>query len=153
MLQDTNESLIDQAISNPDAFYPDVNIQDFQEAYRIPGDAPTTLERQLNLALLDCNAKLADWKAALIQAAIDDGTTVPTVLPTENATDYEEAVFARAFALLIPLLPSVVMDERARDAIEEMGRDPVTFTSRSDSRLARITGDSLGVRRLKVAVI
>jgi hypothetical protein len=144
MLTDTNIDLIDQEIDNPDAFYPKVNIQTWQELYRVPGDAPQTLERQLLLSLGDCNSKLADWKAELIADALEAGDPEPVTLPAEYATDYSEAVFARAFGFLIPLLPSVVMDEMARQEIDRLKLSPDPYFRRSDERLARITGETDG---------
>lgn len=145
MLQDSNIDLIDQAIANPDPFYPDTNIQTWQEHYRIPGDAPKVLERQLLLAMGDCNGKLAAWRSAL--------DPQPGSLPMDNELDYEEALFALAFGLLIPLLPSVVMDERAREQIAELKLSPGPYFDRGNSRLGRIRGDSLGLGHLQAMVI
>ena len=153
MLQDTNIDLLDQAIANLDPFYPDTNIKTWQEHYRIPGDAPKLLERQLLLAMGDCNGKLAEWRTALEKAATDAGNPIPTVLPIDNELDYEEAVFALAFGLLIPLLPSVVMDERAREEIAQLKLSPGPYFDRGNSRLGRIRADSLGLGHMQAVVI
>ena len=153
MLNATGVDLINQVVANPDAWYPSLNLQDWQELYRVPGTAPITLERQMLLAMADCNAKLAEWKAALLQAAVDAGDPVPGALPAENELDYEEAVYAQATALLIPLLPSLVTDERAQEALAQLQQRPRDYSTRSESRLGRITGATLGTGRLKAELI
>jgi len=153
MLSATGVDLIDQVVANPDAFYPSLNLQDWQELYRVPGTAPITLERQMLLAMADCNAKLADWKAALLQAAVDAGDPVPIALPAEHTLDYEEAVYAQATALLIPLLPSLVTDERAQEALAQLRQKPGDYAARSESRLGRIMGTTLGAARLKAELV
>ena len=153
MIGDTVPDLVNQVVENPDIFYPDLNVEDWQEPYRVPGTAPKTLERQLLLAMGNCNAALADWKAALIKTAVDAGQTPPAVIPDDLETDYEEAVYARAMALLIPLLPGIVTDERAREQIVELGQTPATFYARSDVYLRAVRGERRGTGRLKAEVV
>jgi hypothetical protein len=143
MLDATAVDLVDQVVGNPDPWFPSVNVKDWQEAYRVPGTAPQTLVRQLQLAMADCNALLAAFKSSTAGAA----------LPVQYTLDYTEAVYARAAALLLPLLPSAFTDERAANALKELQQLPGDWTARSDARLARITGASLGNRRMKAVVI
>ena len=146
MLQDTNIGTIDQEVANPDPWFPGLNLKDFQELYRIPGHAPRTLERQVLIAMADCNTRLAVWRSEREAQGVD-------ALPDEQRLDYEEAVFARAYAELIPLLPSVVTDERAREEIAGLKQHPSEFIGKCDARLARIVGLEGGRRRLRSAVI
>jgi Phage head completion protein (GPL) len=133
MLEATLPDLLDEPVANPDAFYPDFNVKDWQEAYRVPGTAPVTLAFQLRLALRACNRALEPWKEEQILAGVVE-------LPAELADWYADAVYARATALLIPLLPSLVTDERARDHIELLRQRPESFVSRSEAMLSRIRG-------------
>jgi len=153
MLPATSLELIDQVVPNPDGFYPDLNLQDWQELYRVPGDAPQSLERLLLLAMQDSNRHLASWKAELLADAVAAGDPVPTELPATYRTDYEEGVYAQATALLIPLLPSIVTDERAREEMALLHQTPGHYHDRSEARLGRITGTALGRGRIKAAVI
>ena len=153
MLDATAVDLIDQVVANPDAWYPSLNLKDWQELYRVPGTAPQTLQRQMTMAMADCNARLAEWKAALLETAVANGDPVPAALPGENAIDYQEAVYALATALLIPLLPSLATDERAQQALAQLQQLPRDFSARADSRLGRIKGETLGRARLKAETI
>src|SRR3972149_2403785 len=90
---------VDEPVLNPDAFYPDFNVKDWQETYRVPGTAPVTLGFQLRLAVRQCNRALEPWKEEQIMAGVVE-------LPAEHSDAYIDAVYARATALLIPLLPS-----------------------------------------------
>ena len=137
MISNTNLDNVDFEVVNPDSFFNDLNLTDWQELFRVPGLAQATLERQMLLSMADCNLKLADWKDAQVLAGIG-------FIPEENETDYAEAVESRALAFLIQITPALAMDERARDALEELGQTPDAFFRRSDMRLARITGESAG---------
>lgn len=146
MIGYTNESLQDIPVANPDPWYPSLNVMDWQEAYRIPGTAPLTLQRQLMLALYDVNDRLAEWQADQLEAGV-------ALLPAELEDDYTEAIYARAFALLIPMLPSVITDERAREEIAQLQQQPGDFLARAEARLARVTGKTAGTGRLKAVLI
>ena len=124
---------VDEPVINPDGFYPDFNVKDWQEAYRVPGTAPVTLAFQLRLALRACNRALEPWKEEQILAGVVE-------LPAELADWYADAVYARATALLIPLLPSLVTDERAREDIELLRQRPEAYARRSDEMLNRVRG-------------
>jgi hypothetical protein len=133
MLEATLPDLLDEPVVNPDAFYPDFNVKDWQEAYRVPGTAPVTLAFQLRLALRACNRALEPWKEEQILAGVVE-------LPAELTDWYTDAVHARAAALLIPLLPSLITDERAREHLELLKQRPESFVARSDEMLNRIRG-------------
>lgn len=145
MLGDTNTGNIDQVVANPDGFYPDINLGTWQERYRVPGTAPQTLQSRLVLAMRTCNERLADWRAE--QEA--DGVTE---LPAARVEFYTEAVMAYAFALLIPLLPGVVTDERARAEMEQLDQRPGAHFAAATHWLARVRGDA-GSGRVNAAVI
>jgi hypothetical protein len=117
---------VDEPVLNPDGFYPDFNVKDWQETYRVPGTAPVTLAFQLALAIRQCNAALEAWKDGQLDAGRRDY--------------YVDAVYARATALLIPLLPSLVTDERAREELELLRQRPEAFARRSDEMLNRVRG-------------
>jgi len=128
MLSASFPDLLDEPVVNPDPFYPDFNVKDWQETYRVPGTAPVTLAFQLSLAIRQCNRALESWK----NAQIDLGTVE---LAAEHRDYYIDAVYAQATALLIPLLPSLITDERAREHIELLQQRPEAFARRSDTML------------------
>lgn len=124
---------VDEPVLNPDGFYPDFNVKDWQETYRVPGTAPVTLAFQLALAIRQCNAGLEAWKDGQLDAGVAE-------LPAGRRDYYVDAVYARATALLIPLLPSLVTDERAREELELLRQRPEAFARRSDEMLNRVRG-------------
>jgi len=128
MLSASFPDLLDEPVINPDPFYPDFNVKDWQETYRVPGTAPVTLAFQLSLAIRQCNRALESWKDAQLTAGNAE-------LPADQRDYYMDAVFARATALLIPLLPSLITDERAREHIELLQQRPEAFARRSDTML------------------
>ena len=136
MLGFTIDNPVDQDVANPDDWYgTGFNVRDWQEAYRIPGTAPVTLAFQLSLAIRECNRALEAWKDTQLDAGVAE-------LPADRQDYYTDAVYARATALLIPLLPSLVTDERAREQAEALGQQPEAFTRRSDEMLNRIRGQA-----------
>ena len=60
-LTTTHDDPVTETLDN-DAFYGDIEAQEFQEAYRLPSSvAPDTFVRQLRLALDEVNEELAEW--------------------------------------------------------------------------------------------
>ena len=133
MLGVTLPNLIDEPVTNPDGFYPDFNLKDWQETYRVPGTAPITLAFQMGLAIRQCNRVLEVWKEVQIMAGVVE-------LSADRIDFYTDAVYAKATALLIPLLPSIITDERARDDMELLHQKPEAFSSRSEDMLNRVRG-------------
>ena len=148
MLSDTNAGSIAQPITNPDTpFYPGVDLAEFAELYRVQvAAAPVLCERQIILALVEVNARLAAWKAFQVLAGA-------AALPAASAEQYTEAVYATAMALLIPVLPSVVTDERAREDADGWRQRPRDFRRRADEMIARITGDRKGSGNVRAELI
>ena len=130
---DSHDTPTDQAIAN-DAFYGGLNLKDFQEAYRVPGKiADVTVLRQVNLARTEINDELAPWK--LIQE-----TAGKTELEADQPLLYEEAVFARAYALLLPMLITLYFTDQADGMEDEMAQNEARFYARSQLYFNRLTG-------------
>ena len=134
MLSATNPERVIQALANPDAFYPDVQVEDFQEMRRVPGHAPATLAEQLGLAMRDCNALLADWQVARLAEGL-------TALPADAKDYYLAAVYDRAYARLLPILPVLAAGEPAREKLVQLAQRPGDWLRSSDANLARVRGD------------
>lgn len=147
MLGDTNIDPVAQTATNPGGpFFPDLDIDEWQEVRRIAGNAPATLERQLLLAMADTNAKLAVWRASQEAAG-------GTALPATNLLDYTEAVQSRAMGLLLSVLPSEALDSRSREHLEALKLEPRDYFTRADKCISRIAGARIGSGRIRVRVI
>lgn len=129
----THDDPIVQNLPN-DAFYGDIEFGDWQEIQRLPaGTAPTTYVKQLELALQEVNEELAAWKAAReLEAQV--------VLTAEQRRYYEAAVYAWAYSLLIPLLPSLYATDQADGLEDDMEGNESRFRARAEGFLNRITG-------------
>jgi len=133
-LTTTHDEPVSQTLAN-DAFYGDIEFGVLQEAYRLPASvAPQTYFRQLRLAMDEINQELAEWKAAREE---ED----QTVLTDEQRRYYEEAVYAWAYALLIPMLPSLYATDQADGLEDDMAGNETRFRARSEGFLKRITGN------------
>ena len=134
----TNPNPVDHEVANPgDPFFPALNLKDFQEIYQVNVDALVTLERQVLLSMADCNQALSDYQADQVA----DGVAT---LPADHAVNYSEAVFARAFGLLLQIEPGETLSGRLRDGLDEMNLTPDDYFRRSADRLARIEGEGGG---------
>ena len=143
MLQPTHDALQDEEIPN-DAFYGDLNLKDFQERYRIPADvAPITIKEEALLPALDeCNEELLAWKADQEAAGVEsleelDTATDPTGAKTRF---YREAVFARAYGYLIPMLITLYFTDQADGLEDDLGQNEGRFFRRSEHFLNRLMG-------------
>ncbi len=129
----THDDPIVAAIAN-DTFYGVIEAGDFQEIYRIPASAaPTTFVTQLELAVSEVNEELAEWKAARELEA-------QSVLTAEQRLYYETAVYAWAYSLLIPLLPSLYAADQADGLEDDLEDNERRFRARAEGFLNRITG-------------
>ena len=137
MLTNSNLDNINFSVGNPDAFFPDLNLTDWQEVFRVSGVAQVTLESQMLRSMADCNLKLATWQAEQVTAG---GSALPAV----NLNDYTDAVQARATGLLIQIVPALARDKQFRESVGDLEMVDDSLFVRSDSRLARITEASAG---------
>ncbi|MDH5751571.1 MAG: head completion/stabilization protein [Deltaproteobacteria bacterium] len=145
MLDATNPEQVTKTINNPDAWFGvAVKIEDWQELRRIPGDAPSTLEEQLTLALLDVNLALADWKADQEVAGVSG-------FPAEKTGYYSAAVYDMATARLLPILPTLIKGETARGALDGLNQTPEDWERSAMNNIARIKGGKPG--RCRAALI
>ena len=142
MLQTTHDALVDQAIVN-DAFYGALNLKDFQELYRIPAAvAPIPIAAQMDLSVAEINAELAVWKKVNTDAGktaitdLDDTTEPPGAL----VKWYREAVYARAYGYLIPMLVTFYFTDQADGLEDEMGQNEGRFFARSEHFLNLVRG-------------
>jgi len=132
-LTTTHDAPVAETLAN-DPFYGDIEAGDYQEAYRLPSSvAPATFVRQLEMALQEVNEELAEWMAAREAES-------QTVLTDEQRRYYEEAVYAWAYALLIPLLPSLYATDQADGLEDDMAGNEARFRARAEGFLKRITG-------------
>jgi hypothetical protein len=111
-LTTTHDAPVAQTLENDDFWGGDIEFGDFQEAYRLPSaDAPESYVRQLRLALVQVNEELAEWRADRVAEG-------QAALTATQQNYYEEALFARAYALLIPMLPTLFATDQA-DGLED----------------------------------
>ena len=134
-LTTTHDAPVTEALDN-DPFYGDIEFQEFQEAYRLPATvAPETFVRQLRLALDEVNQELTEWMAARVKEG-------QIALTEEERRYYEEAVYSWAYALLIPMLPSLHATDQADGLEDDMAGNEARFRARSEGYLKRITGQA-----------
>lgn len=141
-LQKTHNDPVVQTLLN-DAFYGDLELGDFQEVYRIPAAvAPETMARQLELGMREINASLAVWKKEQTDAGtIALGDLDAASEPPGAATKfYTEAVFARAYGLMIPMLITLYFTDQADGLEGELGENEARFYERSNNLLGRLQG-------------
>ena len=135
MLVKTHDAPVDHPVATDDFYGGDLNVSDFQEVYRVPASvAPSTIARQMDLAVAECNGDLAAWRAE--QEA--DGITAITA---DQRVLYSEAVFARAYAHLLPMLTTLYDVEQAAGLEEEIAQNEGRFFARSNAFLSRIRGE------------
>jgi hypothetical protein len=133
MLQPTHDAPVDQEVGD-DPFYGALNVQDFQEVYRVPASlAPATIVRQLELAFGEVWRDLAAWRAEQEAAGV-------TTLPAALAPFYAEAVFARAYGHLIPMLQALHATDQAGGSDEDMDVNEARFFARSDHFINQVRG-------------
>lgn len=119
-----------------EAFYPDLELKEFQEQYRLKSEyREATIKKQLLLSIMEINGLLAKRREFWISELLDDNDlTIPPTTPEWTLTDvncmqlgdmheyteyYKTAVYARAKAKLIPLFDSMNRRDRADDADDE----------------------------------
>ena len=148
----THPDAVDQAIIN-DAFYGDLNLQDFQERYRLPAStAPEIYVEQLHLALDEINGRLADFKAeqelAGVAALTDlDATSSPAGACTRY---YQAAVFAQAFAHTLPMLTTEYFNDEATGPEGSIEDRQSTFFARANHFLALLRGTTPASHMIEV---
>jgi len=132
-LTTTHDDPVAETLVN-DPFYGGLEAGAFQEAYRLPAAmAPDTFIRQLRLARDEVNRELAAWKAARELEA-------RTGLTEEQRRYYEEAVYAWAYSLLIPMLPSLYAVDQADGLEDDINGNERRFRARAEGFLNRIMG-------------
>jgi hypothetical protein len=133
-LTTTHDAPTPATIENDDFWGGDIEFADFQEAYRLPSaDAPESYVRQLRLALRMINDELAEWRAAREAEGQEE-------LTEKEQEYYDEALYARAYSLLIPMLPSLFATDQADGLEDDMQGSEERFRSRSQDCVNRITG-------------
>jgi head completion protein GPL len=118
MTETTHDALVNQPVPN-DKWFPDLNVQDFQELYRVPAAiAPVVMVQQLVLAMAEVNLALADWKA-MQQAATPPAGNMAGMQGGALVPIYQEAVFARAYGWLIPMLVTLYFTAEGNELDDE----------------------------------
>jgi len=138
----THPDRVDQDVSN-DPFFGNLNLGEWQERYRLPASvAPVEYTETLNLAIDEVNAELAEWKALKVAAGVAnlaalDALSVPQGAPTRY---YKTAVFARAYALALPMLSTEFFNDEGEGPQGDVESRQGVFFERSDRFIARLTG-------------
>jgi len=143
----THPDRVDQVVTN-DPFYGDLNLGDWQERYRLPASvAPVEYTETLKLAMDEINAELAEWKAAQVlegtaNLAALDGLSIPTGSATRF---YMAAVFARAFALALPMLSTEFFNDEGEGPQGDVEERQGVFLARADRFLSQLKGQGPGL--------
>lgn len=142
MLEAQPQSREAQRIKNPDGFYPDATVADFQTQRRVLGHAAAPLAQQLLIAINDCNALLAEWRSQQRAPA----------LSAAQRLYYLEAVYSLAYARLLLIQPALLRSD-VEGELEEEQRDPERWQSHSEANLARLRGQSPRTTGPKVSLL
>lgn len=122
---------VDDVITNPDSFYPDVEIGLFLKDYpNAQGLELKTIKRKCKLALGEVNTKLAVWQA---------GQTVAVLFDAKEPY-YLESVYAQTFAYLLPQVSVDPTRKEARQYDENLEKSIQSFENLSTKMINRIKG-------------
>lgn len=106
-----------------DGFWPDLDVAEFQQGYRMPAEfLEATLIDGIALAMGEVNLDLAGRKCAWQNAGIENVETAdPMVLPERTffAASYKRAVYCRAKAQLLSHFVTFIR----RDAAQNLAKD------------------------------
>lgn len=137
--------LIDHPIPN-DGFWPDLNVAEFQQGYRLPGEyLVELLVDGITLAMGEVNVDLACRKASWQAAGISRVETAdPMILPerTFMAVSYKRAVYCRAKAYLLNQFATFIRRDSAENLAKEAPQTHEQFLSFSQQAVRLIQGRS-----------
>jgi len=139
----THPDIVDQAVVN-DAFYGDLNLKNWQERYRLPASvAPVEYTETLALAIDEVNEELAEWKAARELEGVANLAALDTLSmpPGASTRYYTAAVFARAYALILPMLSTEFFNDEGDGPQGDVEERQGLFIARSDRYLSLLRGD------------
>jgi hypothetical protein len=136
-------TLVAQAIEN-DGFWPDLEVLEFQKAYRLPAEyLGELLATELTTAMGEVNADLAKRKTAWQAAGIISVETADTTVLQERAfhvATYKRAVYCRAKASLLPQFATVTRRETAENTGKELPERAETFLAFSQQAVRSLQG-------------
>lgn len=132
---------VSQPVSNPDPFYPDLDIVELQTVYRVPIDySPELLAESLTVAMLEINADLNGARARWIAAGQSELDSAQTAL-------YRRAVLCRAKSYLLTQFATVVARPAANNEGKSAPERADTFITLSGQALRLLQGRGrIGVR-------
>lgn len=136
MQQRTNSQAITGTVSN-DGFFPDIDLQNFSEVYRLPATVyQAAVEVNTQSAIFYCNDWLKRWKSEKIAAAEE--------MSPIHQDAYIQAVWAKAYELLIPLMSSTYGHQETETRVlgskkwESSREKSVAYAARCENFLRQI---------------
>lgn len=136
---------LDVVIKN-NAFFPDINLGEFQEEYRIDShNREKTIREHTLLAIVEVNRVLKPKVSEWLKLEYDSLQDVPSgELDGEHELVllYKTAVFCSARAKLMSVYPSMNRRDRQAKDSEESEESIESFQDKSDQAIQLILGDS-----------
>lgn len=135
-------------------FWPDLNLADFTEEYRLPAEyRESMIIDRLRLAMIWANRELVEWQTEKIEEGatalgdVDPGEMLGEINPLELL--YRRAVCCRAKALLLSDYQTMMRKSDAQNDARESDEIADTWYSMANGAIA----DFLGKNRIRVSTL